>query len=221
MIGRQRLVVDLDELGRIHRLVDGLGDDESDIVADPANPVPGQRPIARPVKRRTVAALRAGRHRQVAETGVVPVLAGQHRQNAGGGLGLGDVDRFDAGVGVRRSQHVARHGAGKHHVADIAAFAADKPWILEPRDRLTDTPFTHCTPLSCCGRTAPYRASCHPARRASSPFRRAFADSAFGMPRRRRQGLFGCIYLTKNWALYLSEEKSGLPDLDLAVLANQ
>ena len=56
---RQRLVVDLDQLGRVHRLVHGLGDHEGDVVADPAHAVARQRAVARPVERRAVAALRA------------------------------------------------------------------------------------------------------------------------------------------------------------------
>ena len=55
--GGQRLVVDLDQFGGVHRLVLGLGHDEGDVVADPAHPVLDQRRIARPVIRRAVAAL--------------------------------------------------------------------------------------------------------------------------------------------------------------------
>ena len=107
----QRLVVDLDQLGRVHRLMHGLGHHEGDVVADPAHAVARQRAVARLIERRAVAALRAGRHRQIAEAGIVPVLAGEHRQHAGRGLGLGRVDALDLRVRVRRAQHIARHRA--------------------------------------------------------------------------------------------------------------
>jgi hypothetical protein len=64
--GRQRLVLDLDQLAGVHRLVLGLGDHEGDVVADEAHDVLHQRRIARLVVRRAVAALVGARHRQVA-----------------------------------------------------------------------------------------------------------------------------------------------------------
>ena len=45
--GGQRLVIDLDQLGGVERLVQRLGDDEGDVVADPAHAVLHQRRIAR------------------------------------------------------------------------------------------------------------------------------------------------------------------------------
>ena len=91
-----------------------------------------------------VAALVAGRHRQVAEAGRLPVGAGEDEEHAGRSLGGGDVDRPDARVRVRRAQHIAERHARQHHVADIAAAALDQPRILEPRHALTDCEFTHC-----------------------------------------------------------------------------
>jgi hypothetical protein len=41
--GGQSLVLDLDQLGRVRRLMTGLGDDKRDVVADPADPR-GNRP---------------------------------------------------------------------------------------------------------------------------------------------------------------------------------
>ncbi len=123
--GRQRLVIDLDQLGGIDRLVIGLGHDEGDIIADHAHPVLDQGRIARAIARRVVAPLEPARHRQVAEAGRLVVGAGDHREHAGGGFGLGGVDFADAGMGVRRAQHVAVRRAGKHHVGDITAAALD------------------------------------------------------------------------------------------------
>ncbi len=142
--GRQRLVIDLDQLGGIDRLVIGLGHDEGDIVADHAHPVLDQGRIARPIAGRVAAALEPARHRQVAEARGLVVGAGDHREHAGRGFGLGGVDLADAGMGVRRAQHIAMRRAGKHHVGDIAAAALDQSRIFEARDRLADGEFTHC-----------------------------------------------------------------------------
>ena len=167
----QRLVVDLDQLGRVGGLMRRFGHHERDIVADPADAVARQRAVARLIEGRAVTPLRAGRHREIAEAGIVPVLAGEHGEHAGCGLGLGDIDALDARMRVRRAQHVARHGAGKHHVADVVALAPDQPRIFEPRDRLTYSPLTrHCSPLPLCSEcfsTERQIASCHRQRRAS------------------------------------------------------
>ena len=142
--GRQRLVVDLDQLGGIDRLIVGLGNHEGDVVADHAHAILDQRRIARPIARAAVAALEAAGHRQVAEAGGLVVGAGQHREHAGRGLRLRGVDRADARMGMRRAQHIAERHAGKRHVGDIAAAALEQPRVLEPRNRLTNREFTHC-----------------------------------------------------------------------------
>ena len=90
--GRQRLVIDLDQLGRIHRLVHGLGNHKRHIVADPAHAVLDQCRIARLVHRAAVAALEPPRDRQVAEARCLPIRTGEHRQHARSGLGAGRVD---------------------------------------------------------------------------------------------------------------------------------
>ena len=146
--GRQRLVIDLDQFGRVDRLVISLGDDEGDIVADHPHPVLGQSRIARPVAGHAVAALQSAGHRQVAEARGLVIGGGEDREHAGRGFGLRGVDRADARMGVRRAQHVAERHAGKHHVGDIAAAALDQPRILEPRYRLADREFTHRSPRS-------------------------------------------------------------------------
>ena len=142
--GRQRLVIDLDQLGGVDRLVIGLGDDESDVVADHAHPILDQCRVARPIAGSAVAALEPAGNGQVAEARLLVVGAGQYREHAGRGYSLRRVDCADARVRVRRAQHVAEGHSGKHHVGDVAAAALDEPGVLEPRNRLTDGEFTHC-----------------------------------------------------------------------------
>ena len=143
--GGQRLVVGHDQFGRVERLVIGLRHHEGDVVADPAHAVLGQRRIGRP-EHAAVAPLQSVGHRQVAPSGGLPVVAGEHGEHAGRGLGLAGVDRANARMGVRRAQHVAERHAGQHHVADIAAAALEQPRILEPGHALTNGKFTHLNP---------------------------------------------------------------------------
>ena len=48
-------------------------------------------------------------------------------------------------MGVRRTQHMAERHAGQRDVAHITPFAPDQPRILEARNALPDTEFTHST----------------------------------------------------------------------------
>ena len=144
--GRQRLVIDLDQFGRVDRLEISLGDDEGDIVADHPHFVLDQRRIARPVAGNIVAALQAAGHRQIAEARGLVVGAGEHPEHAGRGFGLRGVDRADTGMRVRRAQHITEGHSGKRHVGDIAALALDQPRILEAGNGLADRVFTHRNP---------------------------------------------------------------------------
>jgi hypothetical protein len=74
--GRQFLVVDLDQFGRIGGLVIGLRHHEGDAVADPAHAILHQRRIARAIERRSVAALEPARDRQVTKAGGFPIRTG-------------------------------------------------------------------------------------------------------------------------------------------------
>ena len=143
----KRLVVGHDQFGCIERLMIGLRHHEGDIVADPAHSVLGQRRIGRP-EYAAVAPLQSVGHRQVAPSGGLPIVAGEHGEHARRGLGLARVDRANARMGMRRAQHVAERHAGQHHVADIAAAALEQPRILEPGHALTNGIFAHLNPRS-------------------------------------------------------------------------
>jgi hypothetical protein len=62
---RQRLVIDLDQLGGVLRLVQGLGDDKRDVITDPAHLVRDQRRKADLAGRLAALALEPTRRRQV------------------------------------------------------------------------------------------------------------------------------------------------------------
>ncbi len=141
--GRQRLVIDLDQLGRVGRLGIGLGHDEGDVIADPAHAVLDQRRKARAIERRAVAPLRPGRHRQIAPARRLPIGAGEDGEHARRVLGPRGVDLADARMGVAGAQHIAISHARQHHVVDIAAAAAQEPRILEARHALAKRELSH------------------------------------------------------------------------------
>jgi hypothetical protein len=69
----------------------------------------------------------------VTDTGRVHVGRGEHRQDAGGGLCLIDLDRADIGKGVRRADEIAVRLAGKRHIGGIVAAAANQSVIFDAR----------------------------------------------------------------------------------------
>ena len=101
---RQRLVVDLDQLGGVARLRQRLGDHEGDAVADEAHLVGNEQRLEGAVALGRAEILRHQMRGHGAELVGRGIGAGQHQQHAGRGLGLRHVDALDAGVGVRR-QH--------------------------------------------------------------------------------------------------------------------
>ena len=140
---RQRLVVDLDQFRGVAGLRQRLGDDEGDAVADVADAVVDDERLEGAVALGRAEILRHQMRGECADLLGDHVGAGQHQQHAGRGLGLGDVDLLDLGVGVRR-QHVAgvQH-AGQHDVVDIAALPCQEALVLDPAHRLPDSEFGH------------------------------------------------------------------------------
>jgi hypothetical protein len=139
----QRFVFDLDRLGGIFGLLQRLGDDESDGIAEIAHPIAGQERLRRGEGRAAVAPL-ARRHRALgAELAHLVVFAGQHQEHAGHRLGGFGGDGDDAGMTVGRAQHIAAHLSADLHVVDITPGAADEVGVFFPWDRLADAEFTH------------------------------------------------------------------------------
>ena len=81
--GRQRLEIDVDQLGGIPRLVHALGDDERDRVSDIAHALARQQRLRADKGRRSVAPPAADRGQQGAEAAPGEILAGQHAEHTG------------------------------------------------------------------------------------------------------------------------------------------
>ena len=144
--GRQRLVIDRDELGRVLRLGQCLGDDEGDAFADIAHAPLRQRRLRADEAGRAVAAF--SRHARALPSQRLHrlVLARQHQKHARRRLGRRRVDRADAGVRMGRAQHHGARLARKIHVLDIAAFAAQQIGVFLARYRLTHSELAHVLP---------------------------------------------------------------------------
>ena len=127
--GRQRLVVDLDQLQRVFRDVPVGGDDSGHFLALVAHLVGDQH--------------RLGVARQRRHPGQVVLgheLAGDDRDDAvDRGRGRG-VDAAQARVGQRRPQNGHVQHAREHQVVQEVALAFDQPGVLVAVDPVADAP---------------------------------------------------------------------------------
>jgi hypothetical protein len=140
---RQRLVVDLDQLGGVARLGERLGDDEGDAVADEAYLVGDQYRLKRamPLGRAEVLGHQVGG--EAAELVGRRIGAGEHREHAGRGLGLGGVDALDAGVRVRRQHGDPVAHAGQGNVIDVAPEPLQEALVFHAPHSLSDAELGH------------------------------------------------------------------------------
>ena len=134
-----------DKLRGVARLRQRFGDDEGDAVADRAHPAAAQYGTERPETLGTAHVLGHHRHK-AAELVVFDVGAGQHGDDAIGGLGFGCVDALNARVRVRRHNHHAIQLLRQVDIVDIAAPTGDEAGVLKAGNRLSDTEFCHVLP---------------------------------------------------------------------------
>ena len=135
---RQRLIVDLDTLGRIRRLLAGLGDHCCHRLADMAHGVARQRKARRLGHRRAV--VRADDPERPHRSHIVGrhVRAAENGNNAGQGDGGSCIDSADAGVGVRRTHEHAVQGTRHIDVGDESSVAEQETPILDAAQRHAD-----------------------------------------------------------------------------------
>ena len=140
--GRQGLVVDLDQLGRVLGDVAVSGDHDRHGVADEADLVHGQR---RHLGRPDAGDGRChAQHRRV----LGEVGAGQHGHHAGQCSRRRGVDRADAGVGVRAPDEADGERVLDRQVVEIAALAQEEAAILLARHRPAEgMALAHPSPL--------------------------------------------------------------------------
>ena len=141
---RQRLVLDLEQLGGVARLRLRLGDDERHAVADRAHLADREDRTQRAIALRPAHVLRHVGH-EAAELVGLHVGACEHGEHALGRLGLGGIDALDAGMRVRRHDLDAVAQVRQLDVVDIAPAAGDETLILDPGDRLTNAELVHAS----------------------------------------------------------------------------
>ena len=96
-----------------------------------------------PEHRRTVRPLPLQRHAHCAEAGGGEVRAGIDREHAGRGFRGREVDFPDAGVGMRRAQHISVRLSDQAEIMLKPPEAGQEPLVLETPHRLPDPELAH------------------------------------------------------------------------------
>ena len=141
----QPLVIDGDQLGGVLCLRQGLGDDKGDRLADIAHAPLREAEMSAGEHRRAVRALALERHAHGAELGRDEIVAGHDQCDARRRLRSREVERADAGMGVRRAQHIGVELAEEVVVVLETAVAAQQALVLETPHRLPDPELAHCS----------------------------------------------------------------------------
>ena len=121
----------------------GFGDHQGDRVADEADLL---RLQDRARRREELGAALAGdvdHDGELADAVGGGVMPGQHRNDAGRRFRRRHVDRQDAGMRVRRAQHIGLRLAGPVDVVGIGAAARQQPDVLLAPHRLADPELVH------------------------------------------------------------------------------
>ena len=122
----QRLVVDVDQLGRVLGEVAALGDDERDRIADEADLALGERRPRRvgdvPADDRVPGSRTSGLRSSAQNTACTPSSASAGRR----------VDAEDARPGERAAHEAGVQHPGPHDVVDEGALAGEQALVLDP-----------------------------------------------------------------------------------------
>ncbi len=127
---RQRLVVDLDELGRVLGLSARLGHDDRDAVAGEPRLVDGEREV---LDHRDVVG-HGPEARQAVRPDVREIGAGKGGDDAGSLARLRHVDACDRRVRIRAADDDRVHHARRSEVVGVRALAGEKAGVLLARD---------------------------------------------------------------------------------------
>ena len=141
----QRLVLDLDEIGRIARPGGSVGHHERHAVADERD-LPGLKRETSGLEYRR--AVRTGERRgatrqtgQGTEAVRFDIRAGEDRSHAGRRQGLHDFDARDSRMRMRRTNHAAVELIRQVDVVGEATPAAQQAMVLDPRHGLSNSEF--------------------------------------------------------------------------------
>ena len=128
--GGQVVVVDPHQIGRVGGLVRCLGHHHRHRLAVVADLAVGQDSVV-------------GDYVAEAAAQAAKVVGGDHRDHAGGGLGLGPIDAGDAGMGPLRAHHRRMGHVGQSHVDRVPGPPRDLLPSIAPRHRGHGLPSGH------------------------------------------------------------------------------
>ena len=137
--GRQRLVPEFDQLGRVVRGRLGFGEDRGDRLSDMAHPVARERPAGRLRHRRSVLGRDLPETRHRADPDRRHIRPGQHRRHAGDGERRGRLDTQYLRMGVVGSDEAALERAGDGAIRHVLSPAGQEPPVLKTENRCADT----------------------------------------------------------------------------------
>ncbi len=124
--GGQRLVADVDQFGGVLCLVQCVGDDERDRISDIADAITRQQWLRTDEGGGAIAPPAADLRHQSAETAAAQILARQYRHHTGSGQCTLGIERGNAGMGMRRAQHIAARFVRLPDIVDIPASAFEQ-----------------------------------------------------------------------------------------------
>ncbi len=131
--GRQRIVVDLDRLRCHLRVIERVGDDERDRIADMADGVEAKQRMPRSLLVGAVDLAKLDLTRQSRNVG--HIRAAEDQANPGHGAGGGEIADGDPGVAHGRAEHEGAERALGRVVVGEAAGTGDQRLVLLAADR--------------------------------------------------------------------------------------
>ena len=137
----ENIVIDLDRLGRVPRLLNGVSDDEGDGVADVAYGALGQNRMWRRGLGGAVTIFDQGGAGQRTDALGREVGCGVDAGDARQSRCCSDVEPGDGGRRMRATQHDSEQHAGQHDVVGVAAGAFEQPGVLHAADGLGEAEF--------------------------------------------------------------------------------
>ena len=136
--GGQRLVLHLDRFDRLAGLLQCIGDDKGDRVADAAHLADGECGVGRLLHRRAVDIGDPPAARDAADIVGGEVGAGEDGDDARHRGSRRGIDRLEVGMGVWRAQEHAEGHVPELHVGDVVALAGEEALVLLAEDRRAD-----------------------------------------------------------------------------------
>ena len=134
----QHFIIDFDQRGGVLRLIERLGDNHRNLIADVTHFALRQWRMRRLFHRLTVNVGNQPAAGQAADFCGGKIIACEYRDHAGCGIGFAQINTANFGVCMRRTQKVSVCLACHRHVVGVSAAAGEKALIFLALDALAD-----------------------------------------------------------------------------------